>query len=99
MADDPDKSGFTPAELQKDFSKIAHLPNLECRGLMTITPQAFTANERVACFNGLRLLRDDLIREHGIPLPELSMGMSNDWREAIHCGSTMVRIGTEIFRH
>jgi uncharacterized pyridoxal phosphate-containing UPF0001 family protein len=65
---------------------------------MTITPLAASEQERIACFNGLRLLRDDLVREHGIPLTELSMGMSGDWRRAIDCGATMVRIGTEVFR-
>lgn len=98
MADDPDKSGFAPLALKQEFSSIVQLPNLECRGLMTMTPLTATAAERLACFNGLRLLRDQLVGEHGLPLPELSMGMSGDWREAIHCGATMVRIGSEIFR-
>ena len=98
MAADPSKSGFTPEELKRDFAAIARLPNIECRGLMTITPLAATPAERVACFSGLRLLRDQLVREHGVDLPELSMGMSGDWRQAIDCGATMVRIGSEIFR-
>lgn len=98
ISSDPSKSGFEPEELKRDFSEIAHLPNIECRGLMTITPLKATAPERVECFNGLRRLRDELVREFGVALPELSMGMSNDWRQAIDCGATMVRIGSEIFR-
>ncbi|PWT99706.1 MAG: YggS family pyridoxal phosphate-dependent enzyme [Candidatus Melainabacteria bacterium] len=98
IAADPNKSGFTPDELKRDFAEISRLVNIECRGLMTITPLEATAKERVDCFNGLRLLRDELAREHRVALPELSMGMSNDWRQAIDCGATMVRIGSEIFR-
>lgn len=98
MAADPNKSGFDPQELKHSFATISQLPNLELRGLMTITPIAAAEPERIACFNGLRLLRDQLVQEYGIALPELSMGMSEDWRKAIDCGATMVRIGKEIFR-
>ncbi len=48
-------------------------------------------------FGGLRALRDRLETEFRIPLPELSMGMTSDYREAILEGSTIVRIGSAIF--
>jgi pyridoxal phosphate enzyme (YggS family) len=98
MVSDPDKSGFEPEDLKRCFREILQLPNLDLKGLMTITPLRATEHERVACFEGLRQLRDYLAREYKVVLPELSMGMSNDWREAISCGATMVRIGSEIFR-
>ncbi len=98
MSYDPDKSGFEPKDLQNSFAEIAQLPNLECRGLMTITPLVTNQAERIACFNGLKLLRDELAQKHNMLLPELSMGMSDDWQEAIQCGATMVRIGREIFQ-
>lgn len=98
MAIDPTKTGFEPDELKRDFATIASLPGIELRGLMAITPASFGAQERVLCFSGLKDLRDQLVLEHGIPLPELSMGMSDDWREAVNCGSTMIRIGSAIFR-
>src|SRR5258708_4005550 len=47
--------------------------------------------------NTLRELRDKLATEFRFPLPELSMGMSNDFRVAIEEGATMVRVGTAIF--
>src|SRR5262249_41079646 len=75
LANDPAKSGFAPNELKQCFHEISHLPNIECRGLMTITPLAASQADRIACFNGLKQFRDQLAREHGTELPELSMGM------------------------
>jgi PLP dependent protein len=99
MAVDPTKTGFEPGELKKEFATIVSLPNIECRGLMAITPAAFGRKDRIFCFDELRKLRDDLAREHSVVLPELSMGMSDDWREAVSCGSTMIRIGSAIFNN
>ncbi len=48
-------------------------------------------------FSGFKQLRDELARKNRCFLPELSMGMSDDWQEALACGSTMLRIGTAIF--
>ena len=48
-------------------------------------------------FAGLRAMRDRLEKELHITLPELSMGMSSDFPEAIAEGATIVRIGTAIF--
>jgi PLP dependent protein len=98
MLPDPSKSGFTPEELRREFAEIISLENIECHGLMTITPLAANTDDRHFCFNGLRELRDELSALHGTRLPELSMGMSEDWQDAVHCGATMVRIGSAIFR-
>lgn len=97
MAPDSNKSGFEPEELKSQFQEIINLPNIECRGLMTITPQNASGEVRQKCFTGLKQLRDDLAQETGAYLPELSMGMSADWQEALASGSTMLRIGTAIF--
>ena len=48
-------------------------------------------------FSGLRTCRDMIEKELQIALPGLSMGMSNDWREAVECGSTLIRVGSSIF--
>jgi hypothetical protein len=97
LADDPNKSGFDREELKAQFQEIINLPNIECRGLMTITPNNATGELRQKCFLGLKQLRDDLAAQTGVYLPELSMGMSDDWQEALACGSTMLRIGSAIF--
>ena len=97
MAEDTNKFGFEPAELKSCFAEIAKLPGLECKGLMTITPANASGALRKECFIGLKQLRDELAEQTGIYLPELSMGMSDDWQEALASGSTMLRIGTAIF--
>jgi hypothetical protein len=48
-------------------------------------------------FAGLRELRDRLAGQFGVPLRELSMGMSGDLAEAIAAGSTLVRVGSALF--
>lgn len=95
---DPSKSGFTPEELKRDLPSILALPNVECRGLMTITPLAASDTQKQECFEGLAKLRSELSAAFGVPLKELSMGMSDDWRQAVQCGATMVRIGRAIFK-
>ena len=50
-----------------------------------------------ATFGGLRELRDRLAAASGLPLPELSMGMSGDFALAVEEGSTIVRVGSAIF--
>jgi pyridoxal phosphate enzyme (YggS family) len=97
LAADSDKTGFSPEELKTHFHEIMGLPNIECRGLMTITPKNASGETRQKCFTGIKQLRDKLENETGASLPELSMGMSDDWQEALACGSTMLRIGTAIF--
>jgi len=97
MAVDPNKFGFEPQELKNCFAEIIKLPGLECKGLMTITPADATGSIRQECFMGLKRLRDELAEQTGVYLPELSMGMSDDWQQALQCGSTMLRIGTAIF--
>lgn len=94
---DDSKSGFTKEELCKNLSTILALPSIKVEGLMTITPLTNDVKLWHESFSGLSSLRDKLNREFGISLKELSMGMSDDWREAIICGSTMIRLGRAIF--
>lgn len=97
LADDPGKGGFSPDELKAQFEQISQLPNLSIRGLMTMAPYTDDLETQRRCFQGLRGLRDDLQKFSRVPLTELSMGMTDDWQEAIKCGATMVRLGRAIF--
>jgi len=97
LVEDPNKSGFTPDDLRRHFPLVASLPAIEVRGLMTIAPLTESRQIRLQCFAGLRALRDELEQTHQVKLPELSMGMTQDWQEAIGCGATMVRLGRAIF--
>lgn len=91
VAGEASKQGFAPAELESAFAQIAALPQLRVRGLMTIAPLVADAEQVRPVFRRLRELRDAL------GLPELSMGMSNDYAVAIEEGATIVRIGRAVF--
>lgn len=95
---EPQKSGVLPEHLPElaDYV-LAACPHLELRGLMCLPP-VFDAGEAARPhFALLRALRDRLALRTGLPLPELSMGMSGDFAGAVAEGATMVRIGTDIF--
>jgi PLP dependent protein len=99
VLDDPNKYGFSPDELRQMFAQLLQLPHLEIRGLMTMTPMNADLAAGKACFSGLSQLRDELVLKHGVQLQELSMGMTDDWQQAVSCGATMVRLGRAIFGH
>ena len=91
------KSGFAPEAMSTLGEYLLTLRNVRLEGLMTLA--AYTAKPATsrAAFEELSKLRDRLQRELAIPLPHLSMGMSNDFEIAIKEGATIVRIGTAIF--
>lgn len=94
---EPQKSGIDPEGLEELAQSLIAMPELTVKGLMCLPPLA-EIGERSRCyFILLRELRDKLVRRLGIVLPELSMGMSDDFEAAIEEGATLVRIGTDIF--
>jgi uncharacterized pyridoxal phosphate-containing UPF0001 family protein len=66
-------------------------------GLMTMARAGAGAGEQRATFAGLRELRDRLEQASGLPLPQLSMGMTADAEAAVAEGATLVRVGTALF--
>jgi PLP dependent protein len=91
------KFGFSPDKLLEQVETIAAFKRANVEGLMTIPPLAPSAEHSRRYFVTLRELRDRLARESGFALPELSMGMSDDYRVAIAEGATIVRVGRAIF--
>jgi pyridoxal phosphate enzyme (YggS family) len=91
------KGGFPMEGAVEQVHRIAELPHLEVRGLMTMAP--FTDDQRVlsSAFGGLRRVLEEARRATEAVGAELSMGMTNDMHIAIREGSTMVRIGTALF--
>jgi pyridoxal phosphate enzyme (YggS family) len=91
------KYGMAPEEVLSIAEALFTLPNIFLRGLMTIaSPERVKAQEE---FRQLRTLLEALkaVSPDSSKLTELSMGMSGDFREAIHEGATMIRVGTAIF--
>ena len=91
------KSGFEAASLLSEIEALVALPSLDIQGLMTIPPPVEKVDDARPYFSAVRELREQLTSVSGLPLPELSMGMSGDYQAAIAEGSTMVRVGSAIF--
>ena len=91
------KFGFAPERLLSQVEQISRADRVQVEGLMTIPPLASDPENSRKYFVRLRQLRDRLENEFRSPLPQLSMGMSGDYRIAVEEGATLVRVGTAIF--
>lgn len=91
------KRGFAEEECKELFSSLAVLPGICIQGLMTMAPQGCSKEGLLEIFHRLRLFRDALQEQEGHALPHLSMGMTEDFPQAIQAGATLVRIGRRIF--
>jgi PLP dependent protein len=97
VAGEGSKFGFKSATLRSQLESLLKLPRLSIEGLMCIPPLAEEAEASRKYFVELRELRDVLEKEFEVKLPQLSMGMTNDYRVAVEEGATLVRVGTAIF--
>lgn len=98
ISDENSKSGITPQQMEELAQQIINLPKLQLRGLMAIPAPTEDINQQITIFNQMKSLLQQL--QQCFPqqkIDTLSMGMTDDMRTAIACGSTMVRIGTAIF--
>ena len=86
-----------PDTLRAELEPLLMLPRLSIEGLMCIPPFAEEAEASRKYFVELRELRDALEKEFEVTLPQLSMGMTNDYSVAVEEGATLVRVGTAIF--
>ena len=90
------KGGVAPDELGELAAAVARLPRLRLRGVMAIpAPETDVKRQRQAFAMTNALFRQ--LREQGLNVDVLSIGMSDDLEAAIAEGSTMVRVGTAIF--
>jgi pyridoxal phosphate enzyme (YggS family) len=90
------KSGVAPAEVLALAQYCMTLPKLKLRGLMCIPEPHTELSQQREIFHEMFLLYKNL-KQQGLALDTLSMGMSGDMEAAIAEGSTMVRIGTALF--
>ncbi|HBP38050.1 MAG TPA: YggS family pyridoxal phosphate-dependent enzyme [Clostridiales bacterium] len=92
------KHGFAPEELAPAAAAARPLKGLRLRGLMTMAPLFDNPDDTRPVFAAAHQLFDRLAGEQDPDVFNiLSMGMSHDFRQAIACGATHVRIGTAIF--
>jgi pyridoxal phosphate enzyme (YggS family) len=93
-SEEKSKHGFTPEECEKNIATLDAFPNMEICGLMTMAPNTKDSTVVRQCFRSLAQLRNKCEALLNRKLPELSMGMSNDYPIAIEEGSTLLRIGS-----
>jgi len=93
------KSGFHPEEVLPLTEKLSQYPNIRVKGLMAIPPISQKNGDNVKFFQKMCNISVDIIGkvEDNDMAKYLSMGMSDDFADAIACGSTMIRVGTAIF--
>lgn len=98
-SDEESKFGVHPSEAIALVKKVAALPRLKIKGLMTIGLFSAETEEVRKCFQLLRKIQQDIIALNlpNVEMNELSMGMSGDLETAIEEGATIVRVGTAIF--
>jgi pyridoxal phosphate enzyme (YggS family) len=92
---DPHKYGWTVPELLAALPALRQLHHVTFVGLMTILPLGLTASERQAVFAELPALGARIYPQ--LPVREYSMGMSDDYLQALAAGATIVRLGRCLF--
>ena len=93
------KSGFDPSEIHQICEKMCEYSNVRMLGFMAIPPICQNSSENRKFFQEIYNLSVDITAKKydNVWVNILSIGMSDDYREAIACGSTMIRVGTAIF--
>lgn len=99
IGQEPSKSGFRAEEIPEVLAFAAALPALRVRGLMAIPPVCASPEDNRPFFLRMKqLFVDNGEKKYdNVFMDFLSMGMSDDYEEAIACGANMVRVGTAIF--
>ena len=94
------KHGFSREELLEILPELARLDKIEYVGLMTMAPFEASSEQLKEIFKATQDLQREIQEKQipNMPMTELSMGMSRDYKEAIQFGSTFVRIGTAFFK-
>ena len=93
------KSGFRPDEIFHVLEELPNFPHLRVRGLMAIPPVSRHEGDNLKFFIEISKLSVDIAgkKYDNVTMECLSMGMSDDFADAIRAGSTMIRVGTAIF--
>jgi PLP dependent protein len=101
MLPDPQKSGWSEADLLIDLPEINKCKFLQIKGLMSIAPWGLTDQELRGLFASVADLQNK-INQYNYPsinVKHLSMGMSQDYLLAVAAGSSIIRVGSKIFTY
>ena len=98
IAKEESKHGFEVEEIDEVFNSLKDYPHVKVRGLMMMAPH-IESSETEKYFKMTQELLQRLQKDYPMyQLDQLSMGMSNDYHEALNHGSTMIRIGSALFK-
>lgn len=99
IANEESKSGFAPEQLFENLEEISKLEAVRIKGLMAIPPICSEPHENIVYFSKMRKLFVDIgaQKTDNSSMEILSMGMSDDYVDAIKNGATMIRLGTALF--
>ena len=99
VGEEESKSGFSVSEVLPLLEQISEFRHIFIRGLMAIPPISQNSGDNRKFFKKILQLSVDITEKKydNVLVKCLSMGMSDDYEDAICCGSTMIRVGTAIF--
>ncbi|HEY8679386.1 MAG TPA: YggS family pyridoxal phosphate-dependent enzyme [Candidatus Dormibacteraeota bacterium] len=97
VGEEPQKTGAAPSDLAGIVQAAQASAQLRLQGLMTIAPLSTDPEAARPVFRRLHRLRAEMAERFGISLPELSMGMTDDYAIAVEEGATMLRLGRALF--
>ena len=97
IACEEQKFGYDKECLRAEFSELMIQEGLDIVGLMAMAPLGANESELRKIFSDLRKFKEELETDFNAILPELSMGMSDDYSIAVSEGATMIRIGRKLF--
>ena len=93
------KSGFSPENILPVLENMGQYPNIRIKGLMAIPPISEKNGDNLKYFQKMCNISVDISEKKydNVRVECMSMGMSDDFADAVRCGSTMIRVGTAIF--
>jgi len=99
IGEEASKGGFRKEDIWEVLNVLPEMPNVRVKGLMAIPPISQNPGDNRKFFQEMCNLSVDITakRSDNVCMEILSMGMSDDFADAIACGSTMIRVGTAIF--
>ena len=99
IGEEESKGGFRKEDIREVLDVMPKMPNIRIKGLMAIPPISQNPGDNRKFFQKMLQLSVDIAEKKydNVSVDFLSMGMSDDYEDAIACGSTMIRVGTAIF--
>ena len=93
------KNGVNFNNIDEFVNEVLKFKKINLVGLMMMAIKADTHDDLIKQFSKLNELRSHLVKKFNINLPYISMGMSDDYKEALECGSTHVRLGRILWKN